>query len=416
MEKEETFKLQPYLVFLFSLYIYSFRFRFRGYLIIEYFVFCILPVVYLLLNIKMLIKLFRFWDKRRFACIVMILISVFFSIVVPMLYNTNDYTYFRTVVSFVIRKMIPYVFLCVCLIKKYGKDACAELFMYYFAMATVCYVCGTCLLLLAPPLQDFWMKIVTPDRNLDLLVSAHGYVGRIGWSGFSGFRATMRCSVSVVFLMHMRFSKNSKFRIGLRTFLVAFIFAVLGNAFYGRTGLLASAIIVVFSLVAYRRLSLHSIIRWMIGFAIIFVGFYILSLSNYRMHEWFMWMSSPFINILETGSFNTSSVNVLLGRMLFMPEISTLLLGDGLFQTPFGYYMNTDLGFLRQILFWGLPATLMSYVLTYESIRTLGGRFWVLIWASVICVAIFEFKSLAYYEFVTLFLAIGFLEKERVQI
>jgi hypothetical protein len=47
--------------------------------------------------------------------------------------------------------------------------------------------------------------------------------------------------------------------------------------------------------------------------------------------------------------------------MYTMPSSGTLIFGDGRYVDGKGYYMHTDVGFLRPIFFWGIFPTLLYY-------------------------------------------------------
>jgi hypothetical protein len=51
--------------------------------------------------------------------------------------------------------------------------------------------------------------------------------------------------------------------------------------------------------------------------------------------------------------------------MYFLPELKTLLIGDGYFHNPNGpgYYMKVDAGYLRMVLFYGIFSSAVLYAL-----------------------------------------------------
>jgi hypothetical protein len=94
-----------------------------------------------------------------------------------------------------------------------------------------------------------------------------------------------------------------------------------------------------------------------------------------------------------------------------MPNGTTLLFGDGRYVDAFTglYYMRTDSGFMRQILFWGLGVTLLTYICWLHSLIIIK-RDWVLkIMLLVMCV-LFEIKGELYYEMIPLFLIIAMID------
>ena len=71
-----------------------------------------------------------------------------------------------------------------------------------------------------------------------------------------------------------------------------------------------------------------------------------------------------FFNFFENGSIGTSSSEVL-QTMYFQVSEKTFFLGDGYWINPngFGYYMGTDAGYMRHILYYGLFPSLFLYLL-----------------------------------------------------
>lgn len=75
------------------------------------------------------------------------------------------------------------------------------------------------------------------------------------------------------------------------------------------------------------------------------------------------WAFEIFINIFSGDGFRSNSTDILLTMYVFPDNLITWLFGDGRFYMPDGsYYMHTDVGFIRLIFFFGLPATILLYI------------------------------------------------------
>lgn len=70
-----------------------------------------------------------------------------------------------------------------------------------------------------------------------------------------------------------------------------------------------------------------------------------------------------FINYFEKGSLTSASTNRLMEMYIYPETIKTWLIGDGLWNNPngAGYYMHTDVGYLRLIYYFGLTG-LMAFL------------------------------------------------------
>ena len=115
-----------------------------------------------------------------------------------------------------------------------------------------------------------------------------------------------------------------------------------------------------------------------------------------------------FFNLFETGEFRTQSSDLLLDKMIVFPEeVKTYLIGDGYFEnsrndinylgdsTTLGFYMGTDVGYLRFIFLFGLPGLIaISLVIIYAAIsaaRAFPEYKWVF-YLALICGFIIWFK------------------------
>lgn len=98
------------------------------------------------------------------------------------------------------------------------------------------------------------------------------------------------------------------------------------------------------------------------------IGISYLAISNPATVEWAFEL---FINISE-GSASTGSTDTLLNMLSISPDnLKTWLFGDGRALTKTGFYMNTDVGYMRSIFYWGLVGTTVYYYFNYIYYRTL---------------------------------------------
>ena len=261
--------------------------------------------------------------------------------------------------------------------------------------------------------SNFWNAFWDfPD--IEILTGAYGYTFRYGWSGFSGFRTTYSCSISVIFLLYLYFEKNNGYIKSLKTssFAILLLLNLLGNMFYGRIGVVIFVAEVLFAILMYRR------IRWdlvfiaiIIVFLLVFALSYIIE-SNVGVQEWFNWMSKPFVQILTTGKTDNYSYHQLVNNMYFMPEFKTFIIGDARYVEPRtnAYYMHTDAGYMRQILFWGIIGSIFTYGFVLYSLKRFGkykqNKLAILL---LICFVLYEFKGEIFYEMIPLVINVSYL-------
>lgn len=405
-------KTYKWIVLIFCYYIYPFVINRASFL--SYIITYGIPFIYVIFNYNLSARFIGKIKKSQFQCLALVLLLILASMVYPTLHHTDDFSYISAI-TFVIRKLLIYVFLCEVIIKKYKEKSIPEIFMYYFCIATFLYVLSTLIFLAFAPLRTFWMGCVNSENITELYTSGYGYVTRVGWQGFSGFRNTLRCSLSIVFLFYLYYEKHVINNIG---FALLFVFSLIGNMFYGRSGIAVSILCIFVASLYYKIVKVTMLAKWMIAVIAVFMMISWLRDLNPLLNQWYLWMTTPFKNLITTGSFNNISVERLLENMIFIPEFRTLIVGDGRYVFNNTYYMRTDSGFMRQILFWGLPGTILAYTATLLSMKQFFNT--KMIWLVIISFILFEIKGEVYYEFIPLMLSLSFLknwqEKAKVKV
>ena len=356
---------------------------------------CGLPAIYILMNIRLLSHL----GLKQITTLFCILLLVLISYVVPLIHGTDDFSYTRILLTSC-RMLLSYVALLCLVIKTHGKEKLIYYFMYYYILTHIVYVIVTILMVVFPILRELWFSIVEKDQQIRLSGS---YIFRIGWQGFSGFRLTLHCTLSVIFALFLRYGSKIPM-LSTRQFLIFIIGCFVGNMFYGRSGLIVSIIVCLAAFLYWNRKKPVYIITSMMIVGGILGGIsllkYIPSLSN-----WYEWMSSPVVSLVTTGEMNDGSFDTL--QKMQRVEISeeTFMYGDGYYGSGNGhYYMSTDAGFIRNILFWGIFGAIFSYGLTLYSIVQLQDINKLMMLQLLFTFLAFEYKGAVYYEFI----AIGF--------
>lgn len=362
------------------------------------------PLAYIILNYRVMKRI----SLKQAAIIGAQGLLVVFSFLYPALHFTDDFSYVG-VSTFAFRKAIVYIFLAILIVKEYGKDASIEHFMYYYALVHSIYVVGTLLLVLVPDLRTFWFTLFDETISSGDLY-AYGYTFRIGWTGFAGFRLTMHCTWSCVFLLYLFYAAEERYRIGQISFIPAFALCCLGTMFYGRSGLVLSIGCSAVGILIWNRKQFLRILKFAVIFALLVVVVYLLrNVSIFS--DWYIWMSTPILNFVKTGNYGNASFDTLTKEMIWMPEIKSILLGDGRFTGADGlYYLHTDSGIMRNILFWGVVGVTVSYGVTVVCLDIFRERS-VLLWLLfLITFAAFELKGDVYYEYTALAFSMSFID------
>lgn len=366
-----------------------------------------IPFIYVISNIRYIKRL----NSRQLAILGMAAFLVALSVMYPLIHNTGDYSYIK-VTTYVFRKLVVYLLLVIVIIKKYRKDSSIECFMYYFSLTNAIFVVGTLMLVFIPGLKNTWFLIFKETIKSESYLKSFGYTFRIGWQGFAGYRMTFHCTLSCIFLLYLNYSCEERYRLKKVVFFLTFALCLLGNMFYGRSGLVLSILTSIFCVLFWNITHFTNILKFICLASVIIIVVYLLR-KQPVFSSWYIWMSTPIKNLITQGSFNNVSFSTT-QSMLFMPEWSTILFGDGYFTQDGHYYMSTDSGMMRNILFWGILGAGISYGITIGAIGGVRKRNFVL-WLMMITTFIaFEWKGDIYYEYITLFLAISFVENVSV--
>ena len=367
-----------------------------------------IPLIYIILNFYQLRSYFRGMPLSIFTIVIWPIFALSLSFIIPTFYGTNDYSYVNVILA-IYRRAIICVFLFMLIGKKYPQEAVVEQFMFYYACATALYVISTILFILFPALKNFWIRTTHLSSKYLELLKSFGYVGRFGWSGFAGFRNTIDATLSIIFLTYLEHNN----RLPTQRYMALVIICFIGNLFYGRSGVLVSVICIVVGLILYKKLSFKSISMIILSTGSVVLVFIIVKSRVPAINEWYVWASTPFKNLIQTGSFNNYSADYLLKDMIFVPEGKTLWVGDGLYIDPVNgkYYMDTDSGFMRQILFWGILLSSITYFVLILSVYYMNHGVVLKILLLLMCV-LFEIKGEVYYEMLPLFTIIALIDKK----
>lgn len=357
----------------------------------------LLPIIYIAFNLNYLCKIISaIVNSEIFICVVGIGLLACASVLIPTLYDTGDFTFFTESVLGMVKILLRMLFICIIILKNI-PNATKETFMKYFIFSCCLYICSTLIMLALPGIKDIFYEIVKESENSKQLALEPRYTTRYGWAGFSGFEYTFKCVLAIIFTCYLLEGKMKEKKIWLHIGVALFL--LVGTLFYGRIGSLAGlGILFVFFLRLLKKRPKILIAVFVCGI-LLCAALFILQSRSEAVRTWFEWAFDLFVTFIETGKFQTDSSNVLIERMLFIPEPHTLLFGDGFYSTATGYYMETDAGIMRPVLFGGIGFALLRYLIFYvplvwgilnKSIKK--EQRWLFFWILVVCIA-FEIKG-----------------------
>lgn len=377
-----------------------------------------ITLLYIGMNINRVIVLLtnkkRFNTKYLFNFVIWVLLII----ITPIAHGTNDYTYFNTLTTILGTALNLFV---VVLIADKHKNEIGLLhsFMYLYMYTMVAYVFFTTICLVVPTVKQIVLNNVYISSGNMALIGLRKYATRIGWAGFSGYSVSIKCTIANVFALYFIVRNNSDTKKQAVFYYLIYIITLLGEFYYSRTGLIASMLIlaVTFILTLRAKNILNSI--W----AILLVGVVIaliptlqaIALTNRSV----AWILEPFLNFLSDDGFTSTSSAHLINDMLFRLNSNQLLWGDGMYTGATGYYMKTDLGFMRLILYFGVPGLLVTYFMIVRSLVEIRKNFEAKIgnWFSIALLCsflVFEFKGESIIFLLPLFYVLGLIVRMKI--
>lgn len=306
--------------------------------------------------------------KSNVIIISLLFIAILISILIPIIYRTYDFSYFPLLVGMMLAMLrglvIVYIFICF-----FKEKANVNEYIKMFIDSAILYVVFTLLLILIPGFKEFWYESIIYPIPVEF---PEYYPYRIGIDGFAGFASAIIFSIATLFTAYrIMISKTSK---EFTFYFLRFIFIIIGDLLYGRITLVAVGLSVLM-IIFFTKNKKNVVMFLSTTIALIITTIPILfkvAQNNPVLQHWVNWAFEIFINFFKTGSFTSYSSSHLLNDMIFIPNVKTLIFGDGLFTVAGRYYMSTDVGYLRTILFFGIIGAIFNYgvlILIIKKIR-----------------------------------------------
>lgn len=352
-------------LFLLLFFYFTFTFTFESINTIQKIFVYLISTSIVMLNFKFLKNKLSIKDKYLKLSFICYLVILLFSSILPILYTTFDFSYFTYVLVFT-KIVVKNIFLLVIFLKIYRNKSSFYLYAKYYIMSCCIYIGITIIMMAVPSFKDFWLSIIHIDPYEQMLTINEQYISRIGVQGFAGFQQTFMCSVGVILNTYMIIFNNSRFKKNHFQIYMSLFMLIIGTLFYGRIGSIISFIALVI-LIMYYLTKIRNIKRALAIIGLIMILFSSLTYiakDNEKVDTWLNWAFDYVDNYKNTGTLSNESADYLFDHMYFMPETKTLLIGDGYFTDKVSgyYYKSTDVGFMRNILFYGVFLTTIGYL------------------------------------------------------
>lgn len=350
------------LIFLLFIYIYNPPLKFLP----VYPSFIISLISFFLLGAHLILFNRSLYSFKSILPFLLILVLLFFSLIIVFIHGTYETSiakgYFLFLIAYVLG---PY--LIIYILKKRNELNLSTIFKYLIIVSVIQSIIMF-LMLLLPNLKEFLFDIQKDDRQLLHLESGGfrmlGFAYGVVWD--LGFVQSLS-AIFIVWLIPRVKSRNEIWFLSLAYIIIFFSILLSGRT--GFLGIFISLIILFHNLVSnvvvipnIRKFLVSIIILLLVTFNLIFA-----SLST-DFKELFIdkiapWAFEMFINNQEGNGFETNSSNNL-KEMYFNVPLGTFLIGDGYYADPQDkslYYLGTDAGYMRQLLFYGIIGSSILY-------------------------------------------------------
>jgi len=169
---------------------------------------------------------------------------------------------------------------------------------------------------------------------------------------------------SLIFIQYL-YLQEKKYKY---FYIIIFFIQLLAGFLTARTIIVGFGFSVLYLFIAPREynkrkfLAIRDIILIILSFIVLLFMFFPEIIEAY--YKTIQWAFRLFFSIADSGKTRVGSLDTLFGRMYFLPDsVRTFIIGDGLIINPDNsYYMHTDAGYMRYLLFFGFFG-LLSHII-----------------------------------------------------
>lgn len=323
-----------------------------------------------LLIVQMAQKRQSYIDKSVFTFSIIAIIVSLFGFTAATYNETPDYTYATYIISMWVWLSGAYV-VVTCIRALHGYISVELVCNYLIAVCTA--QCVSALLIgYIPAFKNFTATYVSGFGFVDIAVLEKGkrMYGIGSALDVGGLRfSTILCVIAYI-TCHIAHTTQRKY-IGI--YLICFVIISLVGNMIARTTTVGVILALIYWLIALTRRTPEAIEentylwKWLIG-TILLALLIIIPLYNTNpiFHANTRFAFEGFFNLAEKGRWEVHSNEILKNMYVFPDNLKTWLIGDGYIENPIdtdpyytgevidGFYMGTDVGYLRFIFYFGI--------------------------------------------------------------
>lgn len=309
----------------------------------------------------------------------------FTSFLAVTLNETRDYTYVSYIISMWVWLSAAYV--AVKYMRAVHGYISVELVCNYL-IAVCVFQCVSALVIdFVPAVKNFATTYISDlgPTQMELMKETGRLFGFGAALDPAGSRFAAVLTIIVFIAARLSGSAHSK---RIVWYILAFLLiAVVGNMIARTTtvGIIIALAYLLYASGLHRmaiRKSTGRVVLWFAGVLAVAVPLLvILYNTNEQFHDNLRFAFEGFFSLAEKGRWEVSSNEILKNMVVFPDNMKTWLIGDGYFSDPTGvdpyytgrdfagYYMQTDIGYLRYIFYGGIPCLFAMALLIWKSGR-----------------------------------------------
>lgn len=293
-----------------------------------------------------------------------LVLSLWFSGVVLIYTGSSDFTYIRMhldylLTFFFVMPILGYVF-----VRNAGSEITKFDLTLVIILSGAVQAVVMILMLFFREFQAFLFAFIDTQGAHMRLDSEYRFRA-IGLTGFASY--SMAVCQSFVAYLFIPFWMQRRGKLVFLISVAAFFCVVFSALLSARTAF-------IFVIPLYIWILLVGIIFWRTAFsqrllfiffssAVVVAGVFILlyTSENDVYRRMISWVAELFLNYIDSGKLTTSSTESL-KALFFLPSDNTILWGDGKYLIDGVYYKQTDVGYLRVLLYGGIWGSVLLYL------------------------------------------------------
>lgn len=317
-------------------------------------------------NVRELLN-FRVLSPFLFALLLMA-----YSLLSNVYNHTTDFTFAYTYFLFLLEYLVGAIVIVAWIMARTDPGDRMDYFLKAFVIICVIQSVLIFLMLFHVPFREISFSIINSPEREEVNARYGGFRG-LGYAASVTYDFAVLQSMALMFIPYLTIRAK---RLHTVILLALSYFIILGGVLIsGRTGLLGvflSACLMVYHSLRWSPRSLllnknflkssYFYLFILTVFAFSYFFFLDATVRLYLEEFVFPYAFELFINFFETGSAATRSTDNL-STMYFPIDWDTFFWGDGYYSNPYGtgFYRETDAGYMRQILFYGVFGSLLLY-------------------------------------------------------